>query len=261
MTGFLLKLIAVFSMLLDHTLKVLPCQQILMDTFGMSMENSFWLMGIISPLGRLAFPIFAFFIAEGCRHTRSPKKYVGRLLLFGLISEIPFRIALRGLSWETSLFLWPPRLCNVFFTLALGALSCFACKALREKGRPILSLLSVLPLAVLAELLQTDYGFWGVLAVFAAYAMETRKGQLLTMGEVLTALYLVWPIVSNMSIILSQPSTILGYVILWAFALLALVLLYFYNGERGRKIKWTFYIFYPVHLTMLYLILHFCFLN
>jgi len=246
MTGFLLKLIAVFSMLLDHTLKVLPCQAILMDVFGMSMKSSAMLLGAVAPLGRLAFPLFAFFIAEGCRHTRSPKKYVGRLLLFGLVSELPFRLALMRLPLEKSLSLWPPRLCNVFFTLALGALSCFACKALREKGQSVPALLPVLPLAVLAELLHTDYGFWGVLAVFAAYAVTSRKGQLLALGGVLTALYLI------------RPGVMLGYVIMWAFALSALVLLFFYNGERGRKLKWAFYIFYPAHLTALYFALY-CF--
>lgn len=259
MTGFLLKLIAIFSMLLDHTLKILPAQTILMGTFGMSADSSARLLGVIMPLGRLAFPIFAFFIAEGCRHTHSPKKYVGRLLLFGLISEVPFRLALSYTPAEIALQLWPPRLTNVFFTLALGAMACFACKALREKERPVLALLPVLPLAALAEVLHTDYGFYGVLTVFAAYAVTNRLGRLGAMAGVLTVLYLVWPVVSQSSYIFSQPNTIFGYAIMLMFALLALVPLYFYNGQRGKNIKWAFYIFYPAHIAALYLIKYFCF--
>ncbi len=259
MTGFAFKLIAIFSMLLDHTLQALPCQTILMDVFGMSAQSSVLLLRIVTPFGRLAFPIFAFFIAEGCLHTRSPKRYVGRLLLFGVISEIPFRLTLINMPMEIALSFWPLRLRNVFFTLALGALACFACKALREKGRPALALLPALPLAALAEFLHTDYGFWGVLAVFAAYALTDKKRRLLAMGGVFTALYLAWPILSQASYIFSQPFTVLGYAISWIFALLALVSLYFYNGQRGKNIKWAFYIFYPAHLTILFLLVYFLF--
>lgn len=259
MTAFLLKLIAVFSMLLDHTLKILPAQTILTETFGMSAQSSRWLLMAAAPLGRLAFPIFAFFIAEGCLHTHSPQKYAGRLLLFGLISEVPFRLALSYMPADVALRLWPIRLTNVFFTLAFGALACFACKALREKGHPILALLPVLPLAALAEVLHTDYGFYGVLAVFAAYAVTNKLGRLGAMAGVLAVLYLGWPVVSQISYIFSQPNTIFGYAIMLAFALLALVPLYFYNGQRGKNIKWAFYIFYPAHIAALYLIKYFCF--
>lgn len=259
MSGFVLKLIAIFSMLLDHTLKTLPSQPILMDVFGMSQESSYYLLHILQPFGRLAFPIFAFFIAEGCFHTRSPKRYVGRLLLFGLISEIPFRLAFTRGFLRDALYFWPLQATNVFFTLALGALACFSCKALREKGRPVLALLPVLPLAALAELLHTDYGFYGVLTVFAAYAVKNRLGRLGAMAGVLTVLYLVWPVLNSRDFIFSQPGTLWGWTVMWAFALLAVVLLFFYNGKRGKNIKWAFYIFYPAHLTALYLILFFCF--
>lgn len=259
MSGFALKLIAIFSMLLDHTLKVLPCQTILMETFGMSDESSAAVLLVLQPLGRLAFPIFAYFISEGCLHTSSPKKYVGRLLLFGLISEVPFRLALSYLPAEIALRPWPIRLTNVFFTLALGAMACFACKALREKNHPVLALLPVLPLAALAEVLHTDYGFYGVLAVFAAYAVTNKIGRLGAMAGVLALLYLVWPVVSQISYIFSQPNTVLWYGIYLAFALLALVLVFFYNGQRGKNIKWAFYIFYPAHIAALYLIKYFCF--
>lgn len=246
MSGFVLKLIALFSMLLDHTLKVLPCQTILMETFGMSQSGSYWLLTWINPLGRLAFPIFAFLVAEGCRHTRSPQNYVGRLLLFGLISEIPFRLCFLWLPLNQALSLWPPRLSNVFFTLALGALACFACKALREKSHPVLACLVVLPIAALAGPLHTDYQSWGVLAVFLAYALPGRLPRLLGLALVMSDLYLRYVPWNGMEFLFNT-TVFLD----WGLAMAAVVLLAFYNGQRGKPLKWLFYIAYPAHLSLL----------
>lgn len=245
MSGFVLKLIALFSMLLDHTLKVLPCQTILMETFGMSQSGSYWLLTWISPLGRLAFPIFAFLVAEGCRHTRSLQNYVGRLLLFSLISEIPFRLCFLWLPLNQALSLWPPRLSNVFFTLALGALACFACKALREKNHPVLAYLVVLPIAALAGPLQTDYQSWGVLAVFLAYALPGLP-RLLGLALVMSDLYLRYVPWNGMEFLFNT-TVFLD----WGLAMAAIVLLALYNGQRGKPLKWLFYIAYPAHLSLL----------
>lgn len=248
MSAFVLKLIALFSMLLDHVLKVLPVQNILTGVFGMSLEGSYLLLEIVTPLGRLAFPIFAFFIAEGCRHTHSPGRYVGRLLLFGVISEIPFRLALLRMPVSGALSLWPPRLSNVFFTLAFGALACFACQALKKQGYGALAVLPALALALLAEFLHTDYGAAGVLAIFLAYALPEKLPRLLGLAGIFSVLYLLWAPWNGIELrLFSSPS----YLLNWAAAMLALTLLYFYNGRRGKPLKWTFYIFYPAHLSLL----------
>lgn len=246
MSGFVLKLIALFSMLLDHTLKVLPCDTFLINAFGMAPETAYQLLGFISPLGRLAFPIFAFLVAEGCRHTRSPRNYVGRLLLFGLISEIPFRLCFLWVPLKQALSLWPPRLSNVFFTLMLGALACFACKALREKNHPVLAYLVVIPIAALAGPLHTDYQSWGVLAVFLAYALPDRLPRLLGLALVMSDLYLRY-VPWNGAEFLFNASVFLN----WGLAMAAIVLLAFYNGRRGKPLKWLFYIAYPAHLSLL----------
>lgn len=253
MSAFVLKLVAICSMLLDHSIKTLfYSQSAVTGIFGESMAWMYELVQAAAPLGRLAFPIFAFFVAEGCRRTHSAKRYVGRLLLFGAVSELPFRLTLLKMPWETAWPFWPLRLRNVFFTLAFGALACFLCGLLRKKGRPALAALCALPFAVLAEFLRTDYGFWGVLAIFAAYVFTEKEARLLALGGILTAIYLLKPALSR-----AQPVILGNDVQMWVFSLLALVLLAFYNGERGKHAKWAFYIFYPAHLILLYLTRYF----
>lgn len=153
-----------------------------------------------------------------------------------------------------------PSFTNVFFTLACGALGCFLyrlilkkCAGEAEKAPPKwaypLAALPALALAVLCEPLHTDYGFWGVATILLAYALPEKLPRLLGMAGVLSALYLLVATWNGMGFMLFQS---FHYILNWLFAMLALVLLYFYNGERGRPLKWSFYIFYPAHLTALY---------
>lgn len=98
MSGTFLKCVALAAMFADHLLKILLTQPFFMQVCGMSLEASWALLH--SPLfyalelfGRMAFPIFAFSVAQGSRHTHSRERYLLRLLLVGLISEIPFQLA------------------------------------------------------------------------------------------------------------------------------------------------------------------------
>ena len=104
-SGYWLKVIAVVSMLIDHTSAVI-LEQI------PGLENPAFLMRII---GRAAFPIYCFLLVEGFYHTRSRAKYAGRLFLFALISEVPFDLAFSRRMWDFSSS-------NVFFTLLFGLL-------------------------------------------------------------------------------------------------------------------------------------------
>ena len=99
-SGYWLKLIAVISMLIDHTSAVI-LEQI------PGLEAPAFFMRII---GRAAFPIYCFLLVEGFYHTRSRAKYAGRLFLFALISEVPFDLAFSRRMWDFSSN-------NVFFTL------------------------------------------------------------------------------------------------------------------------------------------------
>lgn len=115
-SGYWLKLIAVISMLIDHTSAVI-LEQI------PGLENPAFLMRII---GRLAFPIYCFLLVEGFYHTRSRAKYAGRLFLFALISEVPFDLAFSRRMWDFSSN-------NVFFTLLFGLLVIWGVEGIKQK--------------------------------------------------------------------------------------------------------------------------------
>lgn len=213
MNGFTIKCIAVLSMLIDHVGYVL-------------FPHHLWMRAI----GRIAFPIYCFLLMEGYRHTRDAKKYLLRLGIFALISEIPFNLAF-SLSLRASGT-------NVFFTLFLGLLAAYISDQIKMfKGQYIfLQYIVFLVAAVIAELLlDTDYGAWGILLIFVFYAYQQHK--------VLTF--------------------VLAGAIFWCmtwlelFALFAFIPIFLYNGRRGPNppaLKIGFYLFYPLHLLALYFI-------
>ncbi len=214
MTAFIFKWIAIVAMLMDHVGSV----------FITASPDYFIFRGI----GRLAFPIFVFFIAEGCFKTRNIKKFLLRLFIFALISEFPFDFAFFG----TGVYLYHQ---NIFFTLFLGALSIYTFTQFQEKDKPYKSLSMMMPflIAVVAEFLYTDYGGVGVLMIFYLYYFRENfryQALVLVFGNIVLALS-------------SSPIQLLG--------ILTIIPLYYYNGQRGKNFKYLFYAFYPVHLLVL----------
>lgn len=135
MTWNVVKLIAIVAMTIDHA-TTLPIQMFLLDHFDIPLSVTFPIIQMMHLIGRIAFPIFAYGVAQGCMYTKNQKKYLLRLLVFALLSEIPFSLALQ----QSVRF----GMTNVIFTLLLGALGCVAWKSFRERkkqGRPYLSLL------------------------------------------------------------------------------------------------------------------------
>ena len=247
MTGFALKIIALISMLIDHICKSgVVNQTYLMEWFQLDIPASAALLHAIEAIGRLAFPIFAFLIAEGLRHTRSRKRYILQMLIFGLISEIPFDMALSPIlsapgQWR--LFFTPLTNLNIFFTLALGALGVHLYEKLRSRS-PKLAVLPPVLCALAGLVLATDYSVFGVLLIYAACFPQRKAHRLAAMAAVLALLYLGYA---------SYWFTSFGTHCIREFAAScgALCLLAFYNGQRGPKIKWLFYAFYPAHLIVL----------
>lgn len=125
-----LKWIAMISMLIDHTREVLLPQTLLMEYFGMSLKASYWVLEAMHILGRIAFPIFAYGVAQGCMVTRSPRRYLLQLALVAMISEVPYNLALKAIPIGFRYFAFH----NVFFTLLFGALCCRIYSFFREKG-------------------------------------------------------------------------------------------------------------------------------
>ena len=234
-----LKWIAIVTMAIDHTGAV--CYK------WLGWSDSYLLLRRI---GRIAFPIFAFLLVEGFRHTRNRWTYLRNLFIFSLISEIPFDLALTG---------WHQRngTQNIFWALFLGLLVLMALDALSvrcERG-PILRFLtlplSLFPVAAglfLAERLRIDYHLWGVLLIVLIYAGEraaARQSVSQRARNVGAACAVVlWMVLYDVSH--SWANEIYG--------LACVVPLLLYNGERGRYrlSKWFFYSFYPAHLLALY---------
>lgn len=134
-------------------------------------------------IGRLAMPIFSFFIAEGFAHTRDKKKYLGRLGLFALISEIPFDLAFDGrlgLGHQ-----------NIMLSFLLAGLALSLFDRIRggngsegeriPVGKTALGVCAVAGIAALALLLRADYNVFAIVAVFLFYVLR-RKHPLLRSG-------------------------------------------------------------------------------
>ena len=201
MTGFQLKLLAMLAMTADHIGAV----------FFPEIPLLRW-------IGRLAMPVLCFFIGEGLRHTRSPRRYLLRLTGFALLSELPFDLAFYGgieLGHQ-----------NVYFTLALGLLALWAIQSRGMEGW-----LLALTAALAAELLGCDYGMYGVLLILLLDRFHRARSEQLTAAALL-----------NLAFFGLQTQTL---------SLIALPLLWLYNGKRGRDDRRLFYLYYPAHLCVL----------
>lgn len=201
MTGFQLKLLAMLAMTADHIGAV----------FFPEIPLLRW-------IGRLAMPVLCFFIGEGLRHTRSPRRYLLRLTGFALLSELPFDLAFYGgIEWGHQ---------NVYFTLALGLLALWAIQSRGMEGW-----LLALTAALAAELLGCDYGMYGVLLILLLDRFHRARSEQLAAAALL-----------NLAFFGLQTQIL---------SLIALPLLWLYNGKRGRDDRRLFYLYYPAHLCVL----------
>lgn len=226
-------------MTVDHCIKILPVQALLQQFLDIPYFLSYWLLLPLLGFGRLAFPIFAFGIAQGCRYTHNKKRYLLTLFLFALVSEIPFRLAF---SPENGSFLFSAH--NVGFTLFLGACCCFLAQAFARRKAFILIPITALSIGLFAQLLSTDYGLYGILLMVLPAIFSERKAQLLSMAG-LTVLYYFSMYLSGFQWI---------FLFLGVCCLLAFWLLWHYNGEKGKGSKWLFYFYYPLHLLFFYIL-------
>ena len=216
LTGNHLKLIAAFTMILDHV--------------GILLFPRVRLLRI---LGRLAYPIFAFMIAEGCRYTKHRLRYFAMVFGLGAACQLVYYFA----SGDTYL--------NILLTFSLSIGMIYLLQAAYGADNPgkrslwsVLFCAGFLGVYGLNQILTIDYGFWGVMTPVLA-AFPQRKGKT---GSKLPVLMML-----------------VGLVFLAAemggnqyYALLAIPLLLLYSGKRGKtNLKYFFYIFYPLHLAVL----------
>ena len=222
MSGSILKLIACLAMLIDHMAAFLPGDVMNMkETLFMIGNKAVSLRMIMHYIGRIAFPLFAFLITEGFTHTHDRKKYGINLLIFALISELPWNLVHTGELFYSRQ--------NVFFTLLLGYMGLCAIDLYKNDHKKLIITLACL-LGV-SLVLRADYTCFGFGFILLLYILKDRY-----MMAILGCCML--------------PSRWIGG--------LAFIPILMYNGQRGfAKAKWTkyaFYIFYPLHLLALYLI-------
>ena len=231
LSGSTLKLIAIVTMFIDHIGAVIVERMLLTgNTYALTYEQVYVIDRILRSIGRLGFPLFCFLLVEGFFHTKHMGKYALRLLVFALVSEIPFNLAFSGKLFFSSYQ-------NVFFTLLIGLLTMWGCKQIEEKISIHAGLQMLLQIPVIlvgyfvAEVLYTDYAGLGVICIMVIYLFRQNRMIQAFAG----AVAFMWEIPAP----------------------LAFVPVVFYNGKRGWKMKYFFYIFYPAHLLLLYLIAYF----
>ncbi len=245
-SGSTLKLIAVVSMLADHTAAVIFPYLLLMNgIYDVSNCSLSYMSGLLERgsvgviyiayqimrriIGRLAFPIYCFLLVEGFERTRSRLKYGIRLLLFAVLSEIPFNLAFCGMPYASYYQ-------NVFFTLLIGLILMQGMQLVEIKMQNIgiswvFKILLVFGACVLAEAICCDYGANGILAIALLYVFRKNKWEQMIAG----CIGFIWEITAP----------------------LAFIPISFYSGRKGMNMKYFFYAFYPLHLLLLYGILQF----
>lgn len=231
-----LKGLALGSMTIDHAAAVLLLYGLFVRVPVTAGLRTFYL--VCRGVGRLAFPIYCFLLAEGLAYTASRRAYAGRLALFALLSELPFDLAFGPTLYD-------PAHQNVFFTLLLGLLGAWAAgwgrqaagrfAGWRRWAAAAAGWAAALCCVLAADALRTDYGGFGVLLILTLSLLrEDRPGQLLA-GAAVLALMCWW---EN------------NWLELWALP--AFLLLALYNGQKGRGWpQYAFYLYYPLHLLTL----------
>lgn len=204
LSGSWLKMIAMLSMAIDHM------------AYYYGIENPY-LYELMRTIGRIAFPTFAFLLAEGFVHTKNRQKYMLSLFIFALLSEIPWFL----LNHDGSH--------NVLFTLLAGLLGLYVLENCKNRWLTMAFITSIACATIFAD---TDYSWKGFGLVLIFYMFRGRP----------------------------ELQTLFGIPLMYEYGitgiLMAFVVIWLYNGERGfikgKAWKYAFYAFYPVHLMLIY---------
>ena len=215
MSLFILKIIGIITMFLDHYHYIVGGSEIL------------------NIVGRIAFPIFAFTLSEGYTHTRNLKKYLLRLFIFAV-----------GIQLPSILFNYNYPM-NVFFTLFFGLLAIyvFNFKSIRIKPKFLwlikISLIGFI--LFISQKYEFDYGIYGILLIMNFNIFRNDKFKILMNFLILNTFNKIFP-------------NVFGLTDTQFFSLISLIFIFMYNGKKGRSMKYFFYLFYPIHFFILEMI-------
>lgn len=235
-SGTGLKLLALISMLIDHFAVIIiqngKLYGYVPEYYAMAIETPLgqkWQAAyeLCRLIGRLAFPIFSFLLVEGFLRSSDFWRYFRRVLIMAILAEVPYDLAFSNETYNFAMQ-------NVGWTLAAGLLMLYGMRKFRRSTA--LSLLSPLLFGAVAELLHLEYGALAIFTMALLYIFRKEKGLRLFSGALLSGIN-------------SYESYGLGA--------LAYLPIFFYNGERGRfQLRWFFYVFYPLHLLFMYLMIY-----
>lgn len=224
LSGNTLKIIAALSMLLDHMGVILFPDIIIFRIFG-----------------RLAFPIFAFLISEGCRYTKNKPRYFFVMALFAVVFQVFYTLV------TADMYL------NIFFTLSFAILIIYSLQffsdAIKTKNVPKIIFSAALVVLIIACVYITgqyfliDYGFWGCMLPAFSYVVPVSGSILMKLLRIALFAVGMFPLIGSVEIPVQ------------VYEFFALIPLFFYNGKKGKyNMKYFFYVFYPVHIIILYAI-------
>ncbi|MBO5179863.1 MAG: conjugal transfer protein TraX [Clostridia bacterium] len=177
-------------------------------------------------IGRLAFPIFSFQIGIGFKHTKNKEKHILLLLLFAIFSQIPFFLMcnLHAISYTL----------NILFTFIFALIIIYC-------NDNIKSYFIRIPLIVILILLtfyiKVDYGILGILLTVFLYYFSHNK---YVTFIILTSFVILHYIINNS--------------ILQLYSLFSIIFIWLFNGQKGMDVKWLFYIFYPLHMLLIFVV-------
>jgi ABC-type multidrug transport system permease subunit len=227
----MLKLIAAVIMLIDHIGFVIFPEHI-----------------VFRLIGRLAMPIFAYSIALGFTKTRSYKKYLLRMGIFAIISQIPFWImdyAAQPHNFEWMHF-------NIGFTFFGALIALYLYKKVKDNPSEsyILQIIGIIMIIAIVSLLNCDYGGYGILVVIVFYEYLIVRKDIKKTTTALLLVTLSLPIVYLMNSL----QGVIDLVVTQSIAVGALPLIRRYDKVHFKKLKYFFYVFYPGHMLLLALV-------
>lgn len=232
MNRSLLKWIALIAMTLDHI------------AFFLINPNTVYYL-ILRIIGRLAFPIFAFMIAEGFRHTKSVLGYVKRLIILGAIFEVMILLIYQFYDYNLSIIpFFPNNLIrmNIMFSLALGLIGLYVVTHENKRIRYL-----VIPAGLLSILLPYGYYGFGIIMIFGLIKdNQVRMSLFVTLSLIYTSLPQIF-----------KDVPFIGGSVWQALAVMSLPLIFLYNGKKGWDLKWLFYVYYPLHVFVLFMIYYY----
>lgn len=238
LSGSTIKIVAIISMFIDHFGQIVLKNGIVMNApYSVFSDSQFDLIlkaiEICHILGRIAFPLFCFLIVEGFVHTHNVRRYIGRLAIFAILSEPIYDLAFSGNILNL-------RAQNVFFTLLLGLLTISLIK--KYNHNYLIALIAIVISSIISYYCKMDGWYYGIILTAIFYLFRNHS---------ILKFILAGVTMYGCGLNFSIRAFLDPYFLI---ALSSLIFLSLYNGARGLKMKYVFYVFYPGHLAVLYLI-------